>query len=261
MQPLYDSIGSTYCVTRRADPRITRDFASFVGARRGGRFLDLACGTGNYTRALAKLGGKWSGVDVSEVMLAQAECSDPGIEWRLGNATDLPFEDATFDGVVCSLAIHHFPELRGPFREVWRVLGKGTFVIFTAFPEQLRRYWLCHYFPEMMHASAEKMPDESLVISVLKEAGFECELTIPFQITDDLQDLFLFSGKERPELYFDRAIRANISSFASLCSRSELEEGLRKLRDDLTSGFFASIAAQYSSSSGDYAYVVARKHG
>lgn len=259
-QPLYDSIGSAYCVTRRPDPRITRDLARLVGVRQSGRFLDLACGTGNYTRALAEIGGEWSGLDVSEVMLAQAASGDSSIRWNLGDATDLPFEDAVFDGVVCSLAIHHFQELQAPFCEVWRVLRSGTFVIFTAFPEQLRRYWLCHYFPTMMRRSAETMPDERSVVAALAGAGFECDPAIPFEITNDLEDLFLFSGKGRPELYLDPLVRANISSFASLCSQEELEAGLRLLRDDLVSGRFDSIARQYSSSAGDYAYVVARKN-
>ena len=52
----------------------------------------------------------------------------------------------------------------------------------------------------------------------------------------DLQDHFLYCGKHRPELYFDPAIRAGISSFADLCEPEEVTEGLARLRADLDAG-------------------------
>ncbi len=260
MQPLYDAIGSTYCATRRADPEIASELARLVGASEGLRYLDVACGAGNYTSALAALGGQWHGVDISEVMLGQAMRKAADVEWKIGSATALPYEAGLFDGAICSLAIHHFPELEAPFREAWRVLDEGRFVIFTAFPEQMHAYWLCRYFPEMMRRSAEKMPAREAVVSALRAAKFDVESIVPFHVTARLQDLFLYSGKARPELYFDPAVRANISSFASLCTDAELHDGLRALRADLDSGRFAQVAqAASSSGAGDYVFVVARK--
>ena len=78
--------------------------------------------------------------------------------------------------------------------------------------------------------------------------------------TTELQDMFLYSGKERPEIYFDPNVRSNISSFASICNNEELVNGLSSLRADLSTGKFLSIKQKYSSLSGDYAYVVARKN-
>lgn len=262
MQPVYDSIGSTYCVTRRADPRITLELARLLGIDDDACYLDVACGAGNYTCALAALGGRWHGLDISETMLRQAKEKDSGVAWKAGNADALPYGDAAFNGAVCSLAIHHFSELAEPFREVWRVLDEGRFVIFTAFPEQMHAYWLCHYFPEMMRISAENMPARESVVSALESAGFDIESIIPFTVTRHLQDLFLYSGKERPEFYFDPEVRANISSFASICEQQELDDGLRQLRADLDSGEFERVAQRYSavaSGAGDYAYIVASK--
>lgn len=190
-------------------------------------------------------------------MLRQAAEETSEIEWRISSADALPYNNGFFEGVVCSLAIHHFPELASPFRSIWRVLEKGRFVIFTAFPEQMRRYWLCHYFSEMMQRSTEKMPTKDSVISELQLVGFEIESIIPFHITSEPQDLFLYSGKYHPEFYFDPAVRANISSFALLCPAEELHAGLLALRADLSSGHFQSVAQRYSSAAGDYAYVVA----
>ena len=76
---------------------------------------------------------------------------------------------------------------------------------------------------------------------------------------DDLRDLFLYAGKRRPELYLDPVVRANISSFAALCSPEELAAGLQGLRDDIASGSLGEVAERYAGDDGDYAYVIARK--
>jgi ubiquinone/menaquinone biosynthesis C-methylase UbiE len=259
MQAIYDTIGATYSSTRCADPAIVQCLARYTGAKNGFCFLDVGCGTGHYTKAIAIFGGEWHGTDISEIMVRQAQEESSGITWSVSNAASLPYRDGFFDGAICTLAIHHFPELASSFRRIWQVLKKGRFVIFTAFPEQIHGYWLSHYFPEMTRRSAEKMPAKQLVVSELQSVGFEIETIVPFDVTNELQDLFLYSGKDRPELYFNLAVRANISSFALLCSPEELRAGLTSLRADLNSGRFQGIAQSYATTAGGYAYVVANK--
>lgn len=259
MQPLYNSIGEKYTITRSADPSITSTLAQFVELNNGYRFLDVACGTGNYTAALAKIGGCWHGIDISEIMLKKAAKRTSNIQWVMADVNSIPFAARSFSGAICSLAIHHFPELLRPFQEIWRVIDQGKFVIFTAFPEQMRNYWLCHYFPEMMEKSCQNMPPKESIVKALQAAGFEVEQTTPFHVTNQLQDLFLYSGKHRPDIYFDPVVRANISSFATLCTDTELMEGLEMLRGDLDSSKFDQIAQKYSASMGDYAYIIAKK--
>jgi len=261
MKPLYDTIGTTYTATRRADPTIASRIARSLSLRECGDapYLDVGCGTGNYTCALAAIGGRWHGVDVSRTMLDKAAAKSSRIEWRMASALALPFADATFDGAVCTLAIHHFPEIRAPFREVHRVMSSGCFVLFTSFPEQMRGYWLCRYFPRMMERAMSVMPTRDAVESELRGAGFADVEIVPFEVTNDLQDLFLQSGKHRPEAYFDATYRANISSFAAMSDPDETANGLRQLRAELDDGSFADVAQHYASSSGDYAYVIATK--
>lgn len=261
MPTLYDLIGSTYAKSRRADPAIAQAVARELRISRSGVYLDLACGTGNYTIALSTLGGTWSGIDASEVMLAQARQKSNAIAWTQSTADALPFPDAAFDGAVCTLAIHHFPDLESPFAEVRRTLRCGSFVIFTGLAEQMRHYWLCHYFPETMTRSIEKMPSESQIRAALSRSGFKSVAVRPFFVTNELQDLFLYSGKHRPELYFDALVRANISSFSHLACATELQEGLARLTADVRSGDFASVEARYADAIGDYAYVTARTDG
>ncbi|MEN9900134.1 MAG: hypothetical protein RLZZ152_1178, partial [Pseudomonadota bacterium] len=165
MEKLYDSIGSTYTFTRQADTEITQEISRLVCNEKGSRFLDVACGTGNYTSAIATLGGEWYGIDISEVMLKQAFDKNANIKWTLGDVASLPYSDEYFNGAVCSLAIHHFTDLTSAFKEVYRVIDKGNFIIFTAFPDQMQSYWLCNYFPEMMRRSIHNMPDQKTLVT------------------------------------------------------------------------------------------------
>ncbi len=258
MPALYNSIGSNYVATRRADPGIVAQLATFLALERGKQYLDVACGTCNYTSALAARGGSWSGVDVSEVMLKSARSDHPDLSLNLGEVLALPYDTGRFDGAICTLAIHHFSDLSASFSEVRRVISSGRFVMFTGIAEQMRGYWLWHYFPKMMERSTDSMPNSESIFRALASAGFTQIEVYPFFVEEELQDLFLYSGKHRPELYFNPTVRSNISSFARLCSENELQSGLERLEKDLASGAFVSVAARFSSSTGDYAYVVAR---
>lgn len=58
-------------------------------------------------------------------MLAVAARSEPKIEWRLGDAAALPFEDVSFDAVVIQFALMYFPDRVASLREMWRTLAPG----------------------------------------------------------------------------------------------------------------------------------------
>ena len=148
MAATYDTIGEGYDGTRRADVRLVERLIGHLAPVPGGRYLDLACGTGNYTAALAARDIDIAGVDASGVMLDAARAKAPAIAWSKGRAEDLPYADGAFDGVMCSLAIHHFGDVGAAFAEVARVLGRGRLVILTTTPAQIAGYWLNWYFPE-----------------------------------------------------------------------------------------------------------------
>ena len=254
---LYDTIGRDYGATRRADPGIAATLQRLLDLQATGRYLDIGCGAGHYIGALAAHGGAWTGIDVSERMLKEARRALPDVAWQLADAERLPFDDGTFDGAIATLVIHHFKALPGPVKEVRRVLRRGRFVIFTAFPEQMRHYWLCHYFPGMLERSARAMPSEAALRETLYGAGFPRVDVIPFEVTAELQDFFLYSGKQRPELYLDPVVRANISSFATQCEESEHSSGLVALASDVRTGAIYNIIQRYDAVGGDYAFVVA----
>ena len=118
------------------------------------------------------------------------------------------FPDASFQGVACILATHHFRDVKAVFREALRVISKGCLVIFTAYPEQMAGYWLNEYFPQAMHRARMQMLSKSVLFRYLGAAGFRHIVEESFKIPPDLQDLFLQSGKHKPEIYLQPQVRA-----------------------------------------------------
>lgn len=258
--PTYNRIGTGYDATRRADPYIQRRLLDLLGVTPAARYLDLGCGTGNYAAALAaRSGARFCGADISIRMLSQAPAKSAAVGWILADGARLPFPDTVFDGVYSTVAIHHFPSLRAPFREAFRVLKGGRYVIFTATPDQTRGYWLNHYFPRAMSKTIEQDPSLGLVSRELSAAGFASISTELYDTQPDLQDFFLYSGKYRPEIYLDPKIRAGISTFAMFAEAGEVDSGCARLADDIRTGRITEVIDSYRNTGGDYLFVIAQK--
>lgn len=255
----YDLIGQTYDHTRQPDSRITQILIELLQPDPGGDYLDLGCGSGNYTQALYLQGIKIEGLDISEVMLDQARTKNPRIIWHVGDAHHLPFSSDSFDGVTCILATHHMISLHQVFQEVYRILKRGRFVILTSTPEQMNNYWLCHYFPSMIKKSSEKMLSLSQLKEIYANVGFKNIQQKSFFVPHDLTDLFLQAGKYRPKIYLDPIIRSGISSFALDCSEEELRLGLEALMQDCETGKIQDIIQSYEKDTGDYLFIAGEK--
>lgn len=244
---------------RRPDARIAERLLAHLDPQPGGRYLDLGCGTGDYTILLAAAGLSMAGVDPSEAALDVARRRAPDIEWRRCSLEALPFPDQCFDGALCVLATHHLEDLGRACAEVGRVVGRGRVVAMTAAPEQVERYWLAHYFPVAMRRAAAALPPVSELVDALAGAGLELAAMEPWEVPPDLVDLLLFSGKHRPTLYLDPQFRAGIPSFARLAPGGEVAEGLDRLAEDLCTGRFDEVAARYRHDEGDYLFIVAER--
>ena len=91
----------------------------------GMRVLDVATGPGNLAAAASARGAQPVGVDLSSGMIDLARRRHPGIEFREADVEHLPFADGTFDAVVCSFGLGHFPYPDAAVAECLRTLKKG----------------------------------------------------------------------------------------------------------------------------------------
>lgn len=256
---VYNTIGKTYDTTRKPDTKIVEQLLQLLSSQPNKKFLDIGCGSGNYTGALETKGLDIEGIDISDEMLNKAIQKYPSIKFSQGDAKKLPFQEDNFDGATCILATHHINDNQKLFQEVFRVLKEGNFVIFTATPEQMKRYWLCHYFPKMMADAMKKMANYNEIKKDLEQAGFKNIQTKRFFVTENTQDLFLHSGKYRPEFYLDPKVRDGISSFQLSANQTELDKGLKNLAADIESGKIKNIIKEYECDLGDYLFVIGQK--
>jgi ubiquinone/menaquinone biosynthesis C-methylase UbiE len=229
--PIYDTIGQSYIKTRRPDPRIVDALVSHLSLPEGSIIADIGAGIGSYTNALADRGFILHAVEPAAVMRQQA-AAHPNVYWHEGTAEDIPLTDAAVQGVISTLAIHHFPNLGQALREMNRVAKAGPLVYLTFDYRQIDRLWLGDYFPMLWEDAVQSLPPLDDIASEI-EANTEKTVEItPFLLPPDLADMFLAAGWRRPEVYLDPAVRAGISSF-QIADPSEVEQGLERLRRDL----------------------------
>jgi ubiquinone/menaquinone biosynthesis C-methylase UbiE len=104
---------------------------AFADIAPGRAVLDVACGTGIVARTAADragTAGRVVGLDLNEAMLAVARRVRGDLEWRRGDASALPLPDASFDVVLCQMALMFFPDRAGALREMGRVVRPGGLV-------------------------------------------------------------------------------------------------------------------------------------
>lgn len=118
------------------------DLVARMVARSPSAVLELAAGTGAVTRGLAAalpMESVLVATDLNPGMLAVAEARGaprpagaPDVEWRTADALALPFEDASFDLVVCQFGVMFFPDRPAAHAQARRVLRPGGTYLFSA---------------------------------------------------------------------------------------------------------------------------------
>jgi SAM-dependent methyltransferase len=110
--------------------------AKRLASRKLTRVLEVAAGTGVVTRHLASLLPNSVSIvatDLNQPMLdlASGVGTSRLVEWRQADAMHLPFEDKSFDAVVCQFGVMFFPHKSKAFSEARRVLRTGGVLLFN----------------------------------------------------------------------------------------------------------------------------------
>jgi SAM-dependent methyltransferase len=222
---LYDTIGATYTVTRRTEPRIAAQIWAALGDAQ--TVLNVGAGTGSYEPT----GRDVTAVEPSALMRAKrpagaAPCVD-------ASAESLPFEDQSFDAAMAISSVHHWSDPIAGLREMRRVARRV--VVFTHDTSDAgwrNRFWLSRdYLPEV----AELVVGRPLVSELAGAIGARME---PVLIPWDCADGFFEAYWRRPEAYLDENVRRGISGWARVGPVAE-RRAVYSLRDDLASGRWA----------------------
>ena len=199
----------------------------------GQSVLDVACGTGIVARTAAErvgLSGRVVGVDLNKAMLTVAERVCPGVELRQADVTALPFEDGTFDVVLCQMALMFFPDPGAAIREMGRVVKpQGTVVI-------------------MVPSSLDAQPAyEPLVALAARHAGPEAVAMLSaYWACGDLDDLLRTVRAARLDVLSTRT-RMGIARFASIDEFVSVEVESTPVRERLTNDEYDTLRREANS--------------
>jgi SAM-dependent methyltransferase len=132
-------IYETYLVPLIFQP-YANDLAKRLASRSPKRILEIACGTGVATRALAAALPESASIiatDLNQAMIDQAMTigTRRPVEWRQADAMQLLFPDTAFDAVVCQFGVMFFPDKAKAFAEARRVLKPGGVFLFNVWDE------------------------------------------------------------------------------------------------------------------------------
>ena len=88
----------------------------------------------------------YTGIDLTPKMIEVAKAKNlEGVNWVVGDCEDLPFEESSFDAVICSNSFHHYPDPQRFFHSVKRVLRPGGRLILQDFTAPGPVLWLMNH--------------------------------------------------------------------------------------------------------------------
>jgi ubiquinone/menaquinone biosynthesis C-methylase UbiE len=193
--------------------------------------LDVGCGTGGFTRAIAdSTDARVTGCDRAEKFIEAAKGLPPpsagALDWVLGDAEDLPLPSSRFDRVLLSLVLHQLAQPGAAVNEAFRVLRAGGLVLVrTIAPGDAIERVPARYIPAMAAADAARLPAIERIVDWLEQAGF--------------LDVAVECHRRNKRLGLDeqeRELRTEVQHRYAFIADAEVEQAIERMRVDATKG-------------------------
>ena len=181
----------------QVDADVGTRFGGALGEAARGRLIDVACGPGVVTAALAPDAASIVAFDATDEMLekTKARCAKAGlrnVEFKSGDAECLPFADAAFNGAVTRAALHHFAEPQRAISEMFRVLRPGGVAVFADVisSENAEESQLHNAIERLRDPSHVRMLSASELESAARRAGFGDLKAARWDMNRELEEWF-----------------------------------------------------------------------
>lgn len=211
------------------------ELALRVAAFHPTELLELAAGTGLLTRELVATGARVTATDLNPPMVAWGSEHVLGASWSQADASDLPFDDASFDAVACGFGVMFFPDRVRAYSEVRRVLRPGGAFVFSVWDAVEKVPFSSDLYDELVARWPDNPPDfftrvpygyhdTSVIGADLAAAGFT-EVVV--------EHIELTTTAESTAGYTDGYCYGTPLRFA-LAERGDLDEIAAHLRERMT---------------------------
>lgn len=212
---------------KRRWARRCRLFKEFIGDTRS-RVLEVGCGTGLFTEALARTDNTILAIDISDalIMKAKERVSSANVAFIVGNACETELESASLDFVLGSSSLHHL-EVDNALKEFIRILKPGGGMLFTE-PNMLNPQVALTKNVPFIKRRAGDSPDETAffrwrIAEMLRGAGFVDVLAEPFDFLHPRTPAWLLDPMERWAARVEKTplIRELAGSLTIQCRKKE----------------------------------------
>jgi SAM-dependent methyltransferase len=219
----YDQTGVTYSQTRRPDPR----FAAAIGRVLADveSVANIGAGTGSYEPAQTVVA-----VEPSRVMIRQRPTGTaPAVQ---AAAEALPLRTGAVEAALAVLTVHHWTDIAAGVSEMLRIARRRVIVL-TWDHDVIQDFWLLRdYVPAAAETDARLAVPIDDLISLL---GSDTVSVVTIPVPHDCVDGFGGAYWRRPYAYLDDTVQRGMSLF-SMTPKDQVEEGLTRLRLDLSTG-------------------------
>jgi hypothetical protein len=147
-------------------------------------------------------------------------------------AERLPFPDKCFDAAMATFTVHQWADLRAGLKEMCRVTN-GPIVIMSCDPEELDRFWLDDYAPEVIATEARRYPTIKSMTEALGGGTDVISVPIPFDCKDGFNEAYY----GRPEWLLEDGARLACSAW-SFVDAEVVNRFVNHLRRDLENGIW-----------------------
>jgi ubiquinone/menaquinone biosynthesis C-methylase UbiE len=197
--------------------------SSHVKDQRLTTILDLGCGTGRFSEALAiHFDAEVIGMDPSARMLEQARSKqrDRRVRYESGRGESVPLPDTSVDLIFMSMVFHHLDDASLMARECRRVLREdGTVFLRTGTYERISSYPYVDYFPESRPLLEQRLPTNSFVREVFEAAGLR--MLMLELVTQQIASSYAAYAEK---------LSAGADSILASLSQRDFNEGMKALR-------------------------------
>ena len=172
----YTGISNIYDAYRSYSDDLIKRIVGLGQINRGGRVLDLGCGTGNVASQIkCDVDASIVGIDLSLEMLKLAKKKSLDVVCGDIDNQPMPFIDGSFQTVVCAYVIHQIKNLDFVLSECYRVLRAGALVLLTSSHKQIENQHpiIKKFFPSYVDIDKSRFPDIDRIDSILSSLEFK----------------------------------------------------------------------------------------